>query len=33
MGIGIEVVGLFKYFGSVAAVNDISFSVDRKSVV
>ncbi len=30
MGIGIEVVGLFKYFGSVAAVNDISFSVKEQ---
>lgn len=30
MGAGIEVVGLFKYFGSVAAVNDISFSVKER---
>lgn len=30
MGTGIEVVGLFKYFGSVAAVNDISFSVKER---
>ncbi len=30
MGVGIEVVGLFKYFGSVAAVNDISFSVKER---